>query len=142
VAERSLSQIITETVRDFRSQVPECIASGWVDMSTGMLLAADTLDDHPTEVLDLLAAATFDLFQGRNVTMIEDIWKQQRGIQSDRHYFQEILINSDNLVHLFMRSASNQDLVAVVVCRRQVNIGMLVAQARLVMKQVEDNAAS
>ncbi len=74
--------------------------------------------------------------------MIEDIWKQQRGVQSDRHYFQEILVNSDNLVHLFMRSASNQDLVAVVVCRRQVNIGMLFAQARMVMKQLEDNSAT
>ncbi len=112
-------------------------------MSTGMLLVADTLDDHPTEVLDLLAAATFDLFQGRNVTMIEDIWKQQRGtLGDDRHYFQEILINSDNLVHLFMRSASNQDLVAVIVCRRQVNIGMLFAQARMVMKQVETGFAA
>ncbi|MDP9794814.1 hypothetical protein J2S43_003326 [Catenuloplanes nepalensis] len=143
MAERSLSQIVTDTVRDFRNQVPECIASGWVDMSTGMLLVADTLDDHPTEVLDLLAAATFDLFQGRNVTMIEDIWKQQRGtLGDDRHYFQEILINSDNLVHLFMRSASNQDLVAVIVCRRQVNIGMLFAQARMVMKQVETGFAA
>lgn len=112
-------------------------------MSTGMLLVADTLDDHPTEVLDLLAAATFDLFQGRNVTMIEDIWKQQRGTPGDdRHYFQEILVNSDNLVHLFMRSASNQDLVAVIVCRRQVNIGMLFAQARMVMKQVETGFAA
>jgi hypothetical protein len=137
VAERSLSQLLTDTVRDFRNQVPECIASGWVDMSTGMLLVADTLDDYPTDVLDLLAAATFDLFQGRNVTMIEDIWKQRRGVQSDRHYFQEILINSDNLIHLFMRSASNQDLVAVIVCRRQVNVGMLSAQARMVMKQVD-----
>ncbi|GAB7037034.1 MULTISPECIES: hypothetical protein [Catenuloplanes] len=143
MAERSLSQVLTDTVRDFRNQVPECIASGWVDMSTGMLLVADTLDDHPTEVLDLLAAATFDLFQGRNVTMIEDIWKQRRGTPGDdRHYFQEIVVNSDNLVHLFMRSGSNQDLVAVIVCRRQVNIGMLFAQARMVMKQVETGFAA
>ena len=138
VAERSLSQIVTDTVRDFRNQVPECIASGWVDMSTGMLLVADTLDDHPTEVLDLLAAATFDLFQGRNVTMIEDIWKQQRGtLGDDRHYFQEILVNSDHLVHVFLRSAVNQDIVAVVVCRKSANTGMLFAQARIVMKHLD-----
>ncbi|MFI6079021.1 hypothetical protein ACIA5C_46705 [Actinoplanes sp. NPDC051343] len=72
---RSTSQLVSDAVRQFRSQVPDCIASGLVDMSTGMLLAADTLDDHPSEVLDLLAAATFDLFQGRNVVMIEDIFK-------------------------------------------------------------------
>jgi len=134
---RSMSQVVTDTVKEFRAMVPDCVASGLVDMSTGMLLAVDTLDDHPSEVLDLLAAATFDLFQGRNVVMIEDIFKTRRGVHSDRHYFQEIVVNSDNLVHLFLRSVENQDIVAVVVCRRVANIGMLFAQSRLVMKQLD-----
>jgi len=134
---RSTSQVIADTVKQFRNQVPECVASGLVDMSTGMLLAVDTLDDHPSEVLDLLAAATFDLFQGRNVVMIEDIFKARRGVQEDRHYFQEILVNSDHLVHVFLRSAVNQDIVAVVVCRKSANTGMLFAQARIVMKHLD-----
>jgi len=134
---RSMSQVVTDAVKEFRAMVPDCVASGLVDMSTGMLLAVDTLDDHPSEVLDLLAAATFDLFQGRNVVMIEDIFKTRRGVHSDRHLFQEIVVNSDNLVHLFLRSAQNQDIVAVIVCRRAGNIGMLFAQARLVMKQLD-----
>ncbi|MEV4345245.1 hypothetical protein AB0J83_12280 [Actinoplanes sp. NPDC049596] len=139
---RSTSQLVSEAVRQFRQQVPECIASGLVDMSTGMLLAVDTLDDHPSEVLDLLAAATFDLFQGRNVTMIEDIWKARRGVPNDdHHYFQEILVHSDNLVHVFLRSPVSQDIVAVVVCRRQANTGMLLAQARIVMKQLDAGLA-
>jgi hypothetical protein len=138
---RSTSQLVSDAVKQFRSQVPECIASGLVDMSTGMLLAADTLDDHPSEVLDLLAAATFDLFQGRNVVMIEDIFKARRGVQDDRHYFQEILVHSDNLVHVFLRSTGNQDIVAVVVCRKMANTGMLFAQARLIMKQLDAGLA-
>ena len=137
VPARSMSQVVTDAVQEFRNQVPDCVAAGLVDMSTGMLLAVDTLDDHPSEVLDLLAAATFDLFQGRNVVMIEDIFKTRRGTHNDRHYFQEIVVNSDNLVHLFLRSPQNQDVVAVVVCRRAANIGMLFAQARLVMKQLD-----
>ncbi len=134
---RNTSRVLSESVRQFRAFVPECVASGLVDMSTGMLLAVDTLDDHPSEVLDLLAATTFDLFQGRNVTMIEDIFKARRGVQTDRHYFQEILVHSDNLVHVFLRSAQNQDIVAVVVCRNTANTGMLFAQARIVMKQLD-----
>ncbi|AGZ44752.1 hypothetical protein AFR_32470 [Actinoplanes friuliensis DSM 7358] len=133
-----MSEIVTTAVADFRALVPDCVAAGLVDMSTGMLLAVDTLDDHPGEVLDLLAAATFDLFQGRNVVMIEDIFKARRGVTSDRHYFQEIVVNSDHLVHLFLRSAKNQDIVAVLVCRRDTKVGMLFAQARIVMKQLED----
>jgi hypothetical protein len=100
-----------------------------------MLLSFDTNDSHPAEVLDLLAGATLDLFQGRNVVMIEDVFKERRGIVSDQHYFQEILVNSDNLTHLFVRNNQDEDVVAVVVCRRSVNVGMLFAQARRVLKE-------
>ena len=133
----SMTQVVTNAVKEFSTSVPECVASGIVDMSTGMLLAVDTVDSHPGEVLDLLAAATFDIFQGRNVVMIEEIFNQRRGVRTAEHYFQEILINSQNLVHLFMRSQTNAEIVAVVVCRRTVNIGMLFAQARLVMRRLE-----
>ena len=137
----SMTQVVTNAVKEFSTSVPECVASGIVDMSTGMLLAVDTVDSHPGEVLDLLAAATFDIFQGRNVVMIEEIFNQRRGVRTADHYFQEILINSQNLVHLFMRSQTNAEIVAVVVCRRTVNIGMLFAQARLVMRRLESEVA-
>jgi hypothetical protein len=137
MSESSMTEVITTGVKEFRTTVPECVAAGIVDMSTGMLLAVDTVDNHPEEVLDLLAAATFDIFQGRNVVMIEDMWNQRRGARTAEHYFQEILINSQNLVHLFMRSATNAEIVAVVVCRRMVNIGMLFAQSRMVMRRLD-----
>lgn len=130
----NLSDRIGVLVKTLRSEVPECLASGAIDMTTGMLLAVQTVDNHPQEVLDLLAAATLDIFQGRNVTMIEDIWKERRGVRTDRHYFQEILVNSDNLTHLFIRTESRDDVVVVVVCRKSVNVGMLFAQARRVLK--------
>ena len=136
--ERSMSQVVTDAVQSFRTQVPECFVAALVDMSTGMLLAVDTLDETQNdEDLDLLAAATFDLFQGRNVGIIRDVFADRTGAHSERHYFQEMMVNSDDLVHLFLRSAQHQDLVAVVICRRVTNIGMLFAQARLVLKQMD-----
>ncbi|GAB2612013.1 hypothetical protein Aab01nite_67580 [Paractinoplanes abujensis] len=133
---RSTTQLIGDAVKQFRAQVPECVGAGLVDMSTGMLLAADTLDEHPGEVLDLLAAATFDLFQGRNVVMIEDIFKARYGVLDDRHYFQEFMAQSDSHVHVFLRSY-NQDIAAVVVARKTANTGMILTQSRLVMKQLD-----
>ncbi|WP_327352228.1 hypothetical protein [Streptomyces sp. NBC_01304] len=118
-----------------RTETPDCVACGVVDMSTGMLLSYETVDSHPPEVLDLLAGATLDMFQGRTVVMIEDVFKERRGVTSDQHYFQEILVNSDHLTHLFIRMNDRQDVVAVVVCRNSVNVGMLFAQARRVVKE-------
>ncbi len=66
-------------VKTLRTDAPDCVASGVVDMATGMLLSYETIDNHPPEVLDLLAGATLDLFQGRTVVMIEDVFKERRG---------------------------------------------------------------
>ncbi|MFD6497521.1 hypothetical protein [Streptomyces sp. NPDC060188] len=129
------SDQIMGLVKALRTDAPDCLASGAVDMSTGMLLSYETVDNHPSEVLDLLAGATLDLFQGRTVQMIEDVFKERRGVESDQHFFQEILVNSDNLTHLFVRMNEQQDVVAVVVCRKAVNVGMLFAQVRRVVRE-------
>jgi hypothetical protein len=131
-----MSSQVEAVVKQLRKEVPDCLASGVVDMATGMLLTYETTDSHPTEVLDLLAGATLDLFQGRTVTMIEGIFKERRGVTSAEHYFQEILVNSSNLTHLFVRNNNNDDVVAVVVCPKSVNIGMLFAATRRVIKEM------
>ncbi|WP_078120071.1 hypothetical protein [Thiosocius teredinicola] len=119
------------------SNVPECVAGGFVDLSTGMLLGIKTVDSHPQEVLEILAAATADLFQGSNVVSIENLFKRARGVEEARHYFQEIIVNSDNLVHLFLRGKKNQDYVVTFVCRRNVNLGMAITKARQAMPELE-----
>jgi hypothetical protein len=121
-----------------QNSVPECVATGYVDMSTGMLLAVKTVDSHPREVLDLVAAATADLFQGSNVTAIERMFKKSRGVKDDgHHYFQEMLVTSDNLLHIFMRGKKNNEHAAVFVCRKNANLGMALAKARMALDSIE-----
>ena len=132
------TQVISNTLKEFRQNIRDYVGCGFVDMSTGMLLSVDTVDNHPHEILDVVAAATADLFQGKNVSQIEVLWNQVRGSsEGGQHYFKEILVNSDNLVHLFMRSTTNNDVAAVIICRRNVSIGMLFAQARQVMRDFD-----
>ena len=119
------------------SAIPECLAGGVSDISTGMLLGVKTVDSHPAEVLDLVAAATADLYQGANVTMIENTFKKVRGVESDEHYFQDILVTSANLLHVFLRSKQNQDHVVTFVCRGSANMGMVMSKARASMPEIE-----
>ncbi len=113
------------------ASIPECMAAGYIDISSGMLLGINSVDSQPSSVVELLAAATADLYQGVNVQIIEDIFKNARGLKEDnRHYFQEIIVHSDNLIHIFIR-AKNQDQVACFVCRRSANLGMALTKARL-----------
>jgi hypothetical protein len=123
------------------SLIPECVAGGYVDLSTGMLLAIKTVDSHPQNVLDFLAAATSDLFQGPNVVMIENAFKKARGVEGDtNHYFQEIIVLSDNLVHVFVRTKKNQNHVACFVCRKAVNLGMALTKTRVAVAELEQAA--
>ena len=49
---------IDKALQEAVAAVPECVATGDVDLSTGMLLGIKTVDSHPQEILELLAAAT------------------------------------------------------------------------------------
>ncbi|HEX7816723.1 hypothetical protein [Dyella sp.] len=130
----SLNKALTEA----QSSIPECVASGYVDMSTGLLLGVKTVDNHPSQVLELVAAATGDLFQGRTVMEVERLFDQSRGIsERSGHYFKEIIVTSTNLIHVFMRCERNRDHVAVFVCRISANIGMVLAKARLAKPLIE-----
>ncbi len=127
-----------EAIQEAVSAIPECLAAGYVDLSTGMLLDVKTVDSHPDEVLEVVAAATADLFQGPNVSLIESMFKKARGLaDDDHHYFQEIIVNSDNLVHVFLRGKDNQDHVATFVCRKSANLGMVLTKARSWMPKLE-----
>lgn len=118
--------------------VPECVAAGLVDLASGMVLSIKTVDSHPSEVFDFLAAATTDLFQGPNVVAIEKIFKKSRGLPEtvDHHYFQEIIVNSENLIHIFIRGKKQQQVVCFV-CRKGANLGMVLTKARAGMPDIE-----
>lgn len=135
----SLDQALQKAI----SAVPECVAAGYVDLTTGMLLGIKTVDSHPQDVMEVLAAATSDLFQGSNVTTIEALFKKARGLKDDgHHYFQDIIVNSDNLIHIFLRGKSNEDHVLGLVCRKSANLGMALSKARGMVPEVEAAAAA
>jgi hypothetical protein len=128
---------LDNTLQKAVTMIPDCVASGYVDLGSGMLLSIKTVDSHPREVMDLLAAATADLFQGPNVQSIEKLFRQARGLQENgQHYFQEIIVNSDNLIHVFLRSRKQQQ-VACFVCRKGANLGMVLTKARMIMPELE-----
>ena len=119
------------------TSIPDCVAAGYVDLASGMILGMKSVDSHPNAVIELLAAATADLFQGPNVVAIEKLFRAARGVpENGMHYFQEIIVNSDNLIHVFLRGKKQQQ-VATFVCRKGANLGMVLTKARLAMPDLE-----
>ncbi len=128
---------LRETIAQAISGIPECVAAGFVDIQSGSLLDVKKVDSHPQAAIDLLAATAADLFQGQNVVAVEDVVKTARGVVSERHYFQEIVVNTDDLIYVFLRGAKYPAYVGAFVSRNTVNIGMMLAQARLALGYFE-----
>lgn len=117
-------------IKSAMDDVPKAVAAGIVDMASGMMLSMKTLDSHPQAVIDVLAPATKELFEGDMVLHIENLFKKSRGVESDERYFREIMISSKNLWHYFGRFESNSQIVLCVVARGDVNMGMFLVKAR------------
>lgn len=129
---------LDSAVKSAQAAVPECLAVGYVDMDTGMLLGINTMDSHPSEVIDLVAAATADLFQGQSVTAIEKLFRRSRGQSEDgMHYFKEIVVFSENLLHVFVRGKKYTSHASVFVCRATVNVGMALTKSRMAAGEIE-----
>jgi len=112
------------------ANVPKAVAAGVTDMSTGMLLAVKTVESHPQAVLDMLAAATKDLYEGDMVMNIEKTFKKVRADSSPDHYFQEIVVTSKNLIHVFARLKAKPSVIMTVVSRADANLGLCVSKTR------------
>ncbi|WP_245809109.1 hypothetical protein [Acinetobacter populi] len=130
--------MLDDALQRAMSGIPDCLAAGFVDLNSGMILSIKTVDSHPSDVFDFLAAATADLFQGPNVVSIENIFKKARGLpeEEEHHYFQEIIVNSENLIHVFIRTKKQQQVVCFV-CRKGANLGMVLTKARIGLPAIE-----
>lgn len=128
---------LDKVLRESMATVPGCLAAGCVNMNLGMLLALHTLENHPREIFDLFAGATTELFQGGYTMEIENVWRKLRNQSSGNHYFKEIIVMSDNNIHVFLRGKTNQELAIVYITPNTENIGMVLSRSRLTVEKIE-----
>jgi hypothetical protein len=57
--------------------------------------------------------------------------------EDSRHYFNEIIVFSENLIHTFLRSKKSPNHAACFVCRATANIGMVLSKSRVALLEVE-----
>ena len=56
--------------------IPDCLAAGYIDMETGMLLGTGIKESDDAIDLDELAIAVANLFQGRGVSAFEALLRE------------------------------------------------------------------
>ncbi len=133
---------LRESLIAIQQAVPRCLAVGLVEVNTGMLLGVRTLNNHPEDVLDLVAAATRELFEGRPCSAIQTAFGIPPQAEAERrHAVREVILVSDNLLHVFQRCKQADGLVLVVVCSISSSLGMVLNKARGCLGIVEAGAS-
>ncbi|KIC45742.1 MAG: hypothetical protein AB3N07_03960 [Ruegeria sp.] len=111
--------------------IPDCLAAGYVDMETGMLLGVHSDDPEDTEVLENLAIAVANLFQGRGVKAFEELLRSSGVEETDHPGFGEIAVFSGDRLHIFLRTQEYPDHVVCYICRNSANVGLALTKSHL-----------
>lgn len=127
---------LDQALDDAMMSVPDCLAAAYVDITTGILLNAKTVEAQPQEMFDLVASATAGLFRDRHLRAIEG-WFQESAAPEELDACQEIVVVSDSLLYLFARCKTNHDHVAVFVTRRSDNVGLVMAKSRMAVSAMD-----
>lgn len=116
--------------------IPDCIAAGYLDMETGMLLGTNTLDLDSADVLDSLALAVANLFQGRGIKAFEDLLRAAGVEEVDNPGFGEIAVFSNDRLNIFLRTREYPDHVVCYICRSSANVGLALTKSHLSLGSV------
>lgn len=112
-----------EICKTLVENVEDCLATGVVDLNTGMMMGVHHTIPHFTQAyLDAVAAAAVEMFRGKNVRRIEELLGNQRG-EEIKDSFEEVFISSPKTFH-FMTVLRDKGAVIVMVTKKTTNQGL------------------
>ncbi|WP_210092907.1 hypothetical protein [Ruegeria sp. HKCCSP346] len=111
--------------------IPDCIAAGYIDMETGMLLGSSVSDSDCADSLDVLAVAVANLFQGRGVAAFEALLRQAGSADEENAGFGEVAVFSKGRLNIFLRTKEYPDHVVCYICRNSANVGLALTKSHL-----------
>lgn len=111
--------------------IPDCVAVGAIDLASGELLGVRAVDHRVWELRDLVSV----LPESQSVSTV---FKKHEGFgDAEQSYFRELIISSEQLVHVFQRGTRANAIVMVNICQVSANLGMALVHARLALGRVE-----
>ncbi|WP_170345364.1 hypothetical protein [Ruegeria atlantica] len=111
--------------------IPDCIAAGYIDMETGMLLGSSVSDPDCADSLDVLAVAVANLFQGQGVAAFEALLRQAGSADEENAGFGEVAVFFKDRLNIFLRTKEYPDHVVCYICRNSANVGLALTKSHL-----------
>ena len=129
---------MNELLQNVVSSVSGTLACGVVDLETGLLLGVHhTVPYFTQNYLDAVAAASVDMFRGRNVTRVEEMIANIRGTDAKTHFIEEVFMKTKKTFH-FMSVLPEKNAVVVLITSKEVNQGMGWSSLRSALPKISD----
>lgn len=120
------------------SEVNGAIAVGVVDLSSGMPLEIYHRVEYFTqEYIDLVSAASVDMFRGKNVAKVEEKLANQRR-KPLSHSIQEVLMTTEGTIHFMAVLPGKNDILALLVTNKKASVGMGWAILRNALPEISE----
>ena len=120
-------------LKNFQRNVPGCVTARIVDIDSDPAGRRQRNSSGPAAVI------LGEFVPGRDMTTIEDMFRRMRVHHEDGRprCFQEIVIFSEDRMHLFQRCRRNPNKVLATICRKEANLGVVMDKSRDMLEIVD-----
>lgn len=136
-----MSAALSGALKSALTEMKDCQAIAYVDTRALRLVGMETITHLPQAVIELIAAATSDLFTAPNLVKVSNIFKEYKGKPLESSNFNEMIVRGEGTVYIFLRAHSDVHHVCVFSCTdddaQLSSFGLLLHQARLQMQKIE-----
>ena len=126
------------TLQQSLQSMPDGVAAGYVDLSTGTLLGIFAWEERPQEFLNAMAAAVTELMEAPLFRVIDKIWSKQLSEENlAKDGFGEVLLFGADYTALLKRCQKHERHAVIYVARKDTPPGVLLMQVRSSLPAVE-----
>ena|SRR5688572_15764260 len=126
------------TLQESLESVPDGVAVGYLDLTTGSLLSIAAREERPQEYLNVIAAAVTELFEAPLLKALDKVWAADFNEKSlEEQGFKEILLLGNEYTTVLKRCENNANHAVIYVTKKQAPPGVLLMQVRSNLPVVE-----
>lgn len=118
--------------------IPNCIAIGAVDLTSGTLLALQSEQERPQEMLNVLTATITEMFEAPLLQAFAEIYAPAADDAARSNQFTELLLLNNHHNYLLLRGRKRQELAVIVITKKDTPAGLLMMKALAAMPGIEN----
>jgi hypothetical protein len=131
--------MLDELIQSVMAEIPNCVAFGIVDLSSGTLLAIQAAQDKPQEMLNLVTAAIAELFDAPLMQAFAQIYAgDDRQAASSDAQFTELLLLNNHHNYLLLRGRQRPNIAVIVITDKATPSGLLMMRGLKAMPEIEN----